>query len=246
MKKILLLSFIPVPFLLSIYACNFFGGYSQSYVILINRVKVGKEVISEKTNFKGDLVCLSEQERDTYGSKKKERRIIRTKIVFPEAKLFPVSYSYESSAGTSYDVKVEDGTIIRTLKEDGNSRESITPLEPDMLMLDLNAFHTIDYCIRKYDIKKGRPQVFQTYLLPAGSVAELSVIPDQIVIPEHETKALQLRNYEIRIGNEMTIFVWVDKDNHLYRMFSPSPNIEVIRSDLFERLESKQKESEKK
>ena len=48
-------------------------------------------------------------------------------MVFPEGKLFPVSYSYESSAGISYDVKVKDGQIIRTLQKEGESQEKRTP-----------------------------------------------------------------------------------------------------------------------
>lgn len=220
-------------------ACSGSNDYSETYIIVINGLKVGKEIISEKTDIRGNLVCLSEQERDTFGSKEKKRRIIKTKMIFPEGKQFPVSYSYESTSGTSYDVKVEDGQIMRTFKKDSESRESITPLEPGMLMLDLNAFYTIDYWIRKYNFNKGGRQVLQTYLLPAGSIQKLSIIPTKISIPEHESKKLQLKNYEIEIGDGMTILLWVDKDNRLYRLFFRGPNIEMIRADLFDRLNKK-------
>ena len=242
MKKILWLSFIVIPLLLSIHACISSHDYSQTYTIVINRLEVGKEIVSEKTDLKGDLVCLSEEERDTYGSKEKKRRTTRTKMVFEEGKQFPVSYSYESNSGTSYELKVEGGQIVRTIQNKEESRESIAPLEPGMVMLDLNAFHTIDFWIRKYDVKKGGRQVIQTYLLPAGSTEKLSVIPADISIPEHETEALQLKNYEIEMGEGMAIILWVDKDNRLYRLYFRGPNLEVIRSDLYERLAAKEKD----
>ena len=237
--------FILISFLLYLNACDMFGGYSQSYVIIINRSIVGKEMISEKTNFKDDLVCLSEQERDTFGSKKKKRRIIRTKMVFQEGKPFPVSYSFESSAGTSYDLSVKDGQIIRTHQVEGETQETITPLEPSMLMFDMNAFHTIAYWISNYDIEKWGRQVFQTYLLPAGSVAKLIVDPAAVNLSVHETMGLRLRNYRIEIGDQMTMLLWVDEDKRLFRMFFQGPNVEVIRSDLFD-LINKNKESKDK
>ena len=102
MKKILLLSFIVIPSLLSLHACISSHDYSQSYVILINKKRVGTEIVNEKTDIKGNLICISEQEMDTPASKDKKRRIIRTRMVFEKGKLFPVSYSYESSAGLCY------------------------------------------------------------------------------------------------------------------------------------------------
>lgn len=233
-----------IPFIAVLNTCGLSQDYSQSYVIVINHVKVGKEIINEKINFKGDLVCISEQERDTYDSKEKKRRIIRTKIVLPEGKLFPVSYSYESSAGISYDVKVKDGQIIQMRQKEGESRETITPLEPGMLMFDMNAFHTISYWIRNYDDNKGRNQVFQTYFPNTASIGQISITADEIVIPEHETKELQLRNYEIEIGDRLRMLLWVDKDNHLYRMFVQGLNLEVIRTDLFDRLNKKMNQKE--
>jgi hypothetical protein len=238
--------FILISFLLYLNACNWFGGYSQSYVIIINRSIVGKEIVNEKTNIKGDLVCLSEQERDTFGSKKKDRRIIRTKMVFQQGKPFPVSYSYDSGARTSYEVKVKDGQIIRTHEVEGETQETITHLNPDMLMFDLNAFHTIAYWISNYDTDKGGPQVFQTYVMPAGSIERLSVIPAGIKIPQHENKRLQLRSYMIEITDDLTILLWVDKDNRLYRMFVRGPNVEVIRSDLFEQINETKKSRNKR
>jgi hypothetical protein len=234
---------ILISLFLYINACDFFRGYSQSYVIIINRKIVGKELINEKTNYKGELICLSEQERDTYGSKKKERRIIRTKMIFHEGESFPVSYSYESSAGISYDLKVMDGQIIRTLQEEGQSREITTPLEPDMLLFDLNAFHTISYWVSKYDRDKGGLQFIQTYFLPSGSIEKFSVAPVSVNFKVHETMGLKLRNYRIEIGDQMTMLLWLDEDNRLFRMFIRGPNVEVIRSDLYDQIK-KQKESE--
>lgn len=236
MRKILSIFILLIPFLISIYACGPSQDYSQSYVILINQKRVGKEIVSEKTNIKGNLVCLSEQEMDTPASKNKKRRIIKTKMVLPKGKLVPVSYSYESNAGISYDVKVRDGQIIRTRQKEGETQETITPLDPDTIMLDLTVFHTIDYWIRKYDVKKGGRQILQTYLLPSASIRQLSIIPTKTFIPEHE---LQLKNFEIEIGDRVTMLLWVDKNNRLYRAFIKGPNIEVIRSDLFDRLNKK-------
>jgi hypothetical protein len=246
MKYRFLFFVVLLAFLLSINACDFFGGYSQSYVIVVNKKRVGKEIINERTDIKGNLVCLSEQEMDTPASKEKKRIIIRTKTVFRDENLFPVSYSYESSAGTSYDVKVEDGQIIRTLKKEEGPQVTQTPLEPGMLMLDLTVFYTIDYWIRNYDVTRGGQQVLQTYLLPAASIRQLSIIPAQIFIPEHETKALRLKNYEIDIGHGITMLLWVDKDNRLYRLFIRGPDIDVIRSDLFDKLASKENDSKQK
>ena len=246
MKYRFLLFFTLIPLILIINACDIFSRYSQLYIIVINRLKVGEEIINEKTDIKGNLVCLSEQERDTYGSKEKKRRRIRTKMVFPKGKQFPVSYSYESSSGNSYHVKVEDGQIIRTLSDEGESREFVTPLEPDMYMLDLNAFHTIDYWIRKYDAQKGGRQVVQTYLLPAGSVEKLAIIPADIIIPEHDNETMNLKNYEIDIGDGMTIFLWVDEFSRLYRLFFRGPNVEVIRADLYDSINKKKESRDKR
>ena len=160
-------------------------------------------------------------------------------MVFEKGKLFPVSYSYESSTGTSYNIKVEDGQIIRMLKEDGDSRESTTPIEPNMLMLDLTVFHTIDYWIRGYDATRWETQVFQTYLLPSASIEKLSINPVNTGILEQESKELRLKNYEIEMQNGLSMLLWVDKGNHLYRLFIKGPNIDVIRSDLFDRLNKK-------
>jgi hypothetical protein len=235
---------IPI-LLLIINACDLFGGYSQSYVIIINRSVVGKEMVSEKTNFKGDLVCLSEQERDTFGSKEKKQQIIRTRMVFQEGETFPVSYSYDSSAGTSYDVKVRDDQIIRTTRNEGKSQEIVTPFEPNMLMFDMNAFYTIAYWISNYDIDKWGRQLFQTYLLPAGSVAKLHVEPAAVNLTIHETMGLRLRNYKIEFGDQMSMFLWVDEDKRLCRMFFRGPNVEVIRSDLYEMIKKMESEDKK-
>ena len=222
-----------------------FGGYSQSYVIIVNRSMVGKEFINEKTNFKGELICLSEQERDTFGSKEKKRRIIRTKMVFQEGKPFPVSYSYDSGTGNSYELEVKDSQIIRTLQMEDGPQETITPLEPGMLMFDVNAIHTIVYWISNYDRDKWGRQVFQTYLLPAGSIEKLSVVPEAVNFRVHESMGVRLRNYRIEIGDQLTMLLWVDEDNRLFRMFLQGPNIELIRSDLYD-LIKKEKESVEK
>ncbi len=223
-----------------------FGGYSQSYVIIVNRRIIGKEIINEKTKLNGDLVCLSEQERDTFGSKEKKRIIIRTKMVFQEENRFPVSYSYESDAGTSYEVKVRDGQIIRTRQVEGQTQETITPFDPDLLMFDLNAFHTIAYWISNYDVDKWGSQVFQTYLLPAGSIEKLSVIPAAVNLSVHESMGLRLRNYRIEIGDQMSMLLWVDEDKRLCRMFLQGPNVEVIRSDLFDLINKKMETRDKR
>lgn len=198
----------------------------------------------EKTSYKGDLVCISEQERDTFSSKKKKQTIIRTKLVLPKGKQFPVSYSYDSSEGISYDVKVENGKIIRTRQKEGQSLETVKPFKPDTLMFDMNAYHTISYLIRNYDMNKGGNQVFQTYFPHTASIERITVIPDGMVIPEHETKVLQLKNYEIEMGDRLRMLLWVDKDNHLYRMFVQGLNLEVIRSDLYDRINQKKKSEE--
>ena len=233
MKIRIFFSLLLISFLTGIFSCGGSSDYSETYIILINQERVGKEIITEKTDRTGNLVCISEQEMDSSGSKGKKRRIIRTKTVFSKGIFFPVSYSYESSSGISYDIKVEGGKIIKTLKNKGESSETITSLKSDMLMLDLTVFHTINYWIRKFDENKRGQQVFQTYLPATASIERLSVVSDGVIIPEHDS---QLKNYEIKIGNELTMLLWMDKDNRLYRMFIKGPNIDVIRSDLFDRL----------
>lgn len=246
MKIKLFFSFVLLTFLAGILSCGDSIDYSQSYIILSNRQKVGKLIVNEKTDIKDKLVYLSEQEMDIPGSKEKKRIITSTKTVFQKGESFPVSYSCELSAGTSYTVKVEDGQIIRTLNKKEGPQVIKTHLEPGIVMLDLTVFHTIEYWIRNYDLNKGERQVFKTYLLPYDSIEKVPVIPAGITIPEHETKALQLKNFEIEIRDGRTIMLWVDKDNHLYRMFIKGPDIEVIRTDLFSRLNKKKNREHKK
>ena len=45
-----------------------------------------------------------------------------------------------------------------------------------------------------------------------------------------------------QIGDQLTMLLWVDEDKRLCRMFLRGPNVEVIRSDLFDRLVAKQKD----
>ncbi len=236
MKRNLFYSFIAFIFLLGIFSCGTSNEYSQSFIILINGLKVGKLLINEKPDFNGNLVLLSEQERDTYTSKGKTRKIIKTKMIIPEEKLFPISYSYDSSNGTSYNVKLENGKIIRTIQIEGELQEYKKPFKQGMLMLDLMGYHTVDYWIRRYDRDKGGQQVFLTYLLPTGTIKPLTVTPVRTFIHENESKDLKLRNYEIEIDERLTILIWVDSNNHLYRMYFKGPNVEVLHSDLYDQL----------
>jgi hypothetical protein len=106
-------------------------------------------------------------------------------------------------------------------------------------MFDFNVYHTIDYLIRNYDIPKGGLQVLRSYVLPADRIESLEVAPVKSAKHEYETKVLQLKSYQIEIPDRLTIYLWVNKNNRLYRMFIPGMNIDVIQSDLFSELTSK-------
>ncbi|MGD9158302.1 MAG: hypothetical protein PVG39_07850, partial [Desulfobacteraceae bacterium] len=138
--------------------------------------------------------------------------------------------------GPSYEINVEDRKIIKTLKTKGKTPETISPLEPDMPMLDLSVFHTIDYWIRMYDDKKGGKQVYKTYILPSATIRQISIIPGNDIIPEPESRKMALKNYEIKVRERLIIFLWVDTNNRLYRMFVKGPDIDIIRADLFDRI----------
>ncbi|MBN1568667.1 MAG: hypothetical protein JXA73_12540 [Acidobacteria bacterium] len=241
----MLSAIILVSFSLITHACISSHDYSQSYIIMNGGERVGKEIINEKTDRKGNLVCLSEQEMNPPGSKDKRRRTITTKIVFPKGQQFPVSYSQESSAGASYDVKVESGQIIRTYKMNGESRESKTPLTPDLLILNPTVFQTIDYWIRHYDFKKGGQQFYKTYLLPGGSVERLSIFPLETAIHKYKGNVIQLRNYRIEFREGLAMLIWVDRDKRLCRLFLEGSNIDVVRDDLFGQV-SAQRDSKSK
>ena len=242
MKYNKLLIFTLISFFICINACSRSNNYSEEYVIVVDRKKAGKLIINEKTDIKGNLLCLSEQKMDTLGSKDKKQKIIKTKTVFQKDKFFPVSYSYEASMEAPYDVNVDDGQIIRTLKKTEGSQIIRTPHEPGIPFLDINAFHTIDYLFRKYDFKKGGRQVFKAYLLPLATIEKLSIIPGDINIPDHNRQA---KNFEIK-AKLFSIILWLDKDNRLYRIYLKNSNVEVIRTDLFEKLNNKIKQENKK
>lgn len=216
------------------------GDYSETYVIVLNGIEIGREVVIEKKGIKDSLICLSEQVRDMPASEKKGRNTVRTKIVFENGNLFPSSYSYKSDTGLSYDIKAEGDKIIKTLKGDTFTE----PLEKGMLILDMTVFTTMDYWFRKYDTDKKGRQLFTTYLLPSGSVQRLSIVPIRTGIHEKESRELELKNYQIGIPDKLDMFLWVDKNKRLARLFIRGLNMDVIRSDLF-KLINKNKESEK-
>ncbi len=223
--------------MLCISNCSGPQDYAQSYVITINGKVTGKEVVTEKTDIKGNRIYLSEQERDiNAGPDNIKKRIIKTKTVFPKGEIFPSLYSYDSNSGTSFEIKLEGGKIIHTVNKDGTPQETVTTYEQGMLILDLGTFHTINFWISgcNSDIKKE--QTFKTYTLPSSTVRTVSVIPGNELIPEKESKKMRLKNYEITVRKNLTIRLWVDENNRLYRMFVKGPNIDILRSDLFDRL----------
>lgn len=240
MLQKLLLVFI----LFCLSACSGPNDYSETYIILRDGESVGKEIIHEKIDRKGNRTCLSEQEMVMFSkSKGKKESVISTKTIIPNKELFPTFYSYESNTGTSFNIKLEDGKIIKTQKNKGEVTEIITPIEPGMLMLDLSVFHTINYWFRKYNINKKEPQVFRTYFPHSASIGSVSVSPGDTVTPVHNLQ-VQLKNYEMEVDNELKILLWMDKENHLYWM--QGPNIDVIQSDLYDRLNKKMNQENKK
>jgi hypothetical protein len=238
-------SLILLPLLVVVNACIFSHDYAQSYVILNNTKKVGTLIIKEKRDLRGNRVCLAEQEMTLDGSKEPNHILTKTKMVFPKGMHFPSSYSCELNFGTSYKVTVEKGQIIRTIEREGKSDQALTPFRPDLSLLDLTVFHTVDFWIQQYDFAKGGRQSIPTYLLPYDSIEQLSVAPAAIYIPRYLSKAREIRDYEIKVRDGITILLWVDKDNRLYRMFARGPNVEVIRSDLHEEISRNRNSQEK-
>ncbi len=239
----MLRKFILIFILLFLASCGSPQDYSQTYIILMNRKKVGTEVVNEKTDKNGNRTCIAEQVLDSGpNAKNKKQRIIKTKMVIPKDQLFPSSYIYDSDTGSSIEIRVEDGKIIsRDKKEEGVEVKEM-PFEPGIPMLSLTLYHTIDYWIHKYDEKKRGDQDIQTYLFPTASIVKIMVTPSNTILPDHDNKELKIRNYEIEVENEMKILLWVDQDNRLYRMFIQGPNIEVIREDLFLKIEKEYKQ----
>lgn len=241
MKVKIFASMVFLSIFATILSCGSSDNYSETYFIMINGKKVGKEIITEKKDIKGNLICLCEQERDLLvGPKETKQRIIKTKAVFPKGQIFPSSYSYDSSTGTSYDIKIENGKIIKTFKQEDKLSEIQSPFETGIRMLDLSIFHTIDYWFRNYDKNKGKHQKFETYLLPSANIKQISIIPANNTIPINEPIERDLKNYEIAVRDRLTIILWVDKNNRLYRMFVKGPNIDVVRSDLYDIINKKE------
>ncbi|NLA74440.1 MAG: hypothetical protein GX846_03010 [Deltaproteobacteria bacterium] len=234
-KKIIL-----VLTLLFLGSCGSPQDYSQTYVIVMNREKAGKEIVNEKVERNGNRTVIAEQELDSGPSAKdKKKRIIKTRMVLPKGALFPLSLSFESSTGVSYDITAADGKIIKTQNKQGEKQVTQESLETDMPVLNLAVFHTFDYWISKYDASKGGRQTFPTYLLPSGQVLKTTVTPMSSTMSDHDSKQLKLKRYEIELGDEIVILLWVDQDSRLYRLFIQGPNVEVIRSDVFSKIEKK-------
>lgn len=229
MKNRMLWVVFALACLAGVNACNFFKSYSQSYVILLGTRQVGKEVVSEKTDLRGNRVCLSEQEMTPPNSS--EKRVIRTRMVIPKEGRFPVSYAQESGEDNSYEMKLDGEQILRT---GGGAGESRTPFLPDMLLLNPTAFHTLDYWIRHYDLRKGGQQFFRTYLLPGGAVERVSVFPLDADRVESGGKKIELKNYRVEFEDGLTLLVWVDGDARLCRALMEGAGLDVIRSDFYE------------
>jgi hypothetical protein len=198
-------------------------------VVLANNAKVGTLMTVEKIDRKGNLTCLSEQERNADGTKEKKRIGNRTKVLFPKGQFFPSSYSCEFIDGISYSIKVGDGQIIRTFIREGKTEESKAPFEPGMAMLDLSILHTIEYWFRNYDHAKGGTQTIRTYLLPSGRVMDLVISPVKSIAPD------DISEYQVNHGSDIKISLWVNKENRLARMNIEGINIGIIRSDLYDK-----------
>jgi hypothetical protein len=220
-----------VSFLFIICSCSGPSDYSQSFIVLVNNAKVGTLMTVEKIDRKGNLTCLSEQERGAEGSTEKKRTGNRTKMVIPKGQFFPSTYSSEFIDGISYDIKVENGQIIRTFVRQGKSERSQIPFEPGMAMLDLSILHTIEYWFRNYDLSKGETQTIKTCLLPSGRVENLIISPVKSITPDN------IFEYQISHGSDIKISLWVNKENRLVRMNIEGINIGVIRSDLYDKKE---------
>ncbi|MBN2337920.1 MAG: hypothetical protein JXP48_05195, partial [Acidobacteria bacterium] len=124
-----------------------------------------------------------------------------------------------------------DGDQI--LRTGGGTGESRTPYLSDMLLLNPTAFHTLDYWIRHYDLKKGGQQFFRTYLLPGGAVERVSVFPLEADMVEVGGKKIELRNYRMDFEDGLSLLVWVDRDARLCRVLMEGSNLDVIRSDFY-------------
>lgn len=227
-----------IAFFLCLNSCGGSSDSSQSYIITINNTKLGRLIISEKTDKKGSIECVTEQERDTPGSNEEKRITMRTKMVFQKGELFPVSYSAELiTPGVIYDSKVKDGRIIRTMKKDDKTEESVIPLEPGMVMLDMSAFHTFEYWLRGYDADKGGHQALKTCLMPSGIVKNIYVNTAAGLTTVKEIE------YQVRSGDEISIDVWVDQNNRLTHMSNNRMNMKITRSDIYDRYDAEKTDS---
>jgi hypothetical protein len=245
MKKLLFLCFILIPFSGNTAAQDTSPVYTQSYTILIDGSIAGKETVTEVIHENGNLLCTSEHEVDIRNPLKKWRRFFSTKMVLPEGAFFPVSYSYKSDVGISYDLSRTDIQITSIIQREQKSRESTVPFNPDMVLLDPNVYHLYDYWIRKYDTGKGGLQALQTFV-PHAAVST-PIMAEAITDSDLnlETGTLHLRNYRVEVPDVWTAALWVDNDNRLVRIFISGPNIEVIRTDLLPEIISEHPEQKR-
>jgi len=245
MKKLLFLCFILIPFSGNTAAQDTSAVYTQSYTILIDGSIAGKETVTEIIHENGNLLCTSEHEVDIRNPGKKGRRFFSTKMVLPEGEFFPVSYSYKSDVGISYNLSRTETQITSIIQRAEGSRKSTVPFNPDMVLLDPNIYHLYDYWIRKYDTGKRGLQALETFV-PHTAVST-SIMAEAVIDSDLnlETQTLHLRSYRVEVPDVWTAALWVDNDNRLVRLFISGPDIEVIRTDLLPEIISEHPEQKR-
>ena len=222
-------------------------GYSQTYSILIKGAVAGTETVTEKTGDAGNTISTSEHEILLTDGLETKRMAFSTKMVLSKATKAPISYTYRYTAGNSdsYDVVIQNAQITRTLNRGGSTSQVTVPFEPNMVILDFNVYHQYDYLIRKYDVKKGGRQIFADFVPVIGTdiPVALTFLGNENLEPKKGT--LPVRNFGVEFVGIWSGLLSVDKDGRLVRLSIPAQDLQVVRADLLDSNDMKNRPTAK-
>lgn len=206
--------------------------YTQAYEVMLRGQPAGTEVVSERTDKKGNLVSSSEHEILVNDGLEVKRASFSTELVLAKGTGTPVRYELRYTSGESHDscvVEVAGNQLVRTLVRGSRKSETATPLQPGMVILESNVYHLYEQIVRKYDAKKGGRQVFQAYLPPVGSdiPAALTLLGEEDIATP--AGVIRTRKFNFEFVGLTNAILSVDKSGRLVRFLNPQQDLAVLR-----------------
>ena len=163
------------------------------------------------------------------------RLAFETTSVFAKGTSNLMSYSFKYLSGNSkdyYDVAIKGGKINRVLSRAGNISETSLPLQPGMVILDVNVYHQYDELARLYDFRKGGRQTFSNFIPVIGNDLPLAVTWLEDSKLEYAQGAIPVRNFKIEFVGVRTGNFATDMKGRLVRLILRESELEVVRKDL--------------